>query len=420
MMGGAASVGAGYLVLGGAGYLFLLIAQRQVADDAEVAALSSLYLLVNILGPGLFVAVEQETSRRVSAREARGEGTRPAVARLALVSAAWLAGVAVVLGALAPVLLDRVLNDDALLLTGLYVAAGGYSVAALLRGVFSGRRRFGLYGASVGTEGAFRLVSCMLLAAAGVTAGGAYGLLFALGPVASVIATGPWFRPGGDGPPAPFRPLVRGVGLLTVTWVIALAIANAAPVVVTALLPDDPRTAATFAFAVVLARIPLFVFQGAQSLVLPSFSRSASVGDLEGLRRNLRPALLLVAGVGAAALVVTAVAGGPLLRLAFGYRVGNGLMTLLMVSTVVVMAVQILQPALLALGGHRTVTLAWLAGGAVFAGCFLLPFAPVTDALLAQLTSAAVTGGILAAGVGRALRVPSPAPTPAGAGDRVG
>lgn len=422
VFGGAVWVALGYTVLGGAGYAFLALAARRLPDRADFTALSSLYLLVNILGPGLFAAVEQETSRTVSGRSALGLGTRPVVARLAVFSAVLAGGIAVVLLALSPLLVDRVLARHWSLLLGLFGAAVGYAVVAVVRGTFAGRQAFGLYGASVGAEGLTRLVPALVLAAAGVTAAAPYGLVFCLAPVVALLVTVRWFTPGAAGPPEPAAPLARSVSLLTVAWGLSLALANAGPVVVNGLLPDGSADAAAFAAAVVLARVPLFVFQGAQALVLPTFSRAAARGDRAALRRAVRPALVLVVVLGVPAVALGGLAGEPAARLAFGSRfvVPSALVAALLAGTVVLMAVQILQPALLALRRHRLVSVAWVLGAAVFVGAFALPWEPVTDALVAQLASAAVTAAILAVGLTRTLRRdPAPASDEGTTGVRV-
>ncbi|HKN95553.1 MAG TPA: hypothetical protein VJX10_00435, partial [Pseudonocardiaceae bacterium] len=58
--GPAALMGGGLLVLGIAGYGFVALAGRTL-PTADAVAVSSLYLLINIIGPGVFVALEQET-----------------------------------------------------------------------------------------------------------------------------------------------------------------------------------------------------------------------------------------------------------------------------------------------------------------------------------------------------------------------
>ncbi|NMO54314.1 hypothetical protein HH310_24405 [Actinoplanes sp. TBRC 11911] len=433
MVGGATSVGIGYLLVGGAGYLFLAVASR-LFDQSAYSALTSVYLIANIIGPGLFSALEQETSRNVSVGLVRGEDVRPVVRQLALISGLLFAAVVVVLLALAPVLLPGVLRGYGLLLVGLLVASGSYATVSITRGVFGGKRVFGRYATSIGVEGVFRLAVCLVLAAlalAGVVAtsshdgAGAYGLLFCAAPLMAVLVTARWFAAELEpfkGRPVvkqPMGKLARGVGLLTVSMALSMAIANGAPVVVSAILTNDPGSAgviATFASAVVLARIPLFVFQGAQPLVLPSFARAAARAEMDGdvapLRRAIKQALLLVLAAGVLALLVAAVLGHWLGKLAFGpaFDGSNGLIFALMVGTVGSMAIQIAQPALLALRHHRWVAVGWTVGAATFAAAFTLPFSAVTDAVVAQLVSAGTTVGVLGVVLFRALRRVSAVP----------
>jgi len=58
---GAAPVGAGLLILGVSAYVVLGIAGHTLTPR-DYAAVASLYLLVAIVGPGVFFAVEQETN----------------------------------------------------------------------------------------------------------------------------------------------------------------------------------------------------------------------------------------------------------------------------------------------------------------------------------------------------------------------
>lgn len=80
--GPAAMMGGGLLVVGIAGYGFIALSGRTLST-ADAAAVSSLYLMVNIIGPGVFVALEQETSRSVSAELARGGNPVPVARRAA-------------------------------------------------------------------------------------------------------------------------------------------------------------------------------------------------------------------------------------------------------------------------------------------------------------------------------------------------
>ena len=179
-MARVAPVGGGLFLLGLSAYVVLGTAGHALAPR-DYAAVASLYLLVAITSPGVFTALEQEVNREVSSRRAAGLGTG-AVARCGLLVGAGYAGVvAVVLLAAAPWLVPRVLGGHWSLLAAAIVAAVGAAAVYLLRGLFAGERRFGWYAASLGLEGAARLVPCVVLALAGATDPLAYGWAFALG-----------------------------------------------------------------------------------------------------------------------------------------------------------------------------------------------------------------------------------------------
>src|SRR6185312_11490299 len=74
---GVAPVGGGLILLGVSAYVVLGAAGHALAPR-DYAAVASLYLLVAIVGPGVFFAVEQETNREVSSRIVAGTGSAPA------------------------------------------------------------------------------------------------------------------------------------------------------------------------------------------------------------------------------------------------------------------------------------------------------------------------------------------------------
>src|SRR5262249_53987070 len=154
----------------------------------------------------------------------------------------------------------------------------------------------------------------------------------------------------------------------------------------------------------VLARVPLFLFATLQAVLLPAFSRMVARADHQGLGRAVRSALALVAGLGGVCVVGAALLGGPVVRIAFGDRVSSGLVAVLTLATVLLMVVQVLQPASLALAAHRWVSLAWIGGLAVFALCFLIPVSPVSAAVIAQLAAGGCVTAVLGAVLLRRLR----------------
>ena len=154
--------------------------------------------------------------------------------------------------------------------------------------------------------------------------------------------------------------------------------ANLAPVIVTGLSGTDPAQATGFAAAVVLTRVPLLLMGPIQALILPRLTLAAGEG-----RRVTSAVTPVWASRSSAGLAVLAVAGVALLgHWAVGLLVGAAsdtasttVLILLTVSAMLQMAVQFLQPALVAVRRHRALVIAWVSGGVVFGLAFLVPIA---------------------------------------------
>ncbi|HEX2298906.1 MAG TPA: hypothetical protein VHH34_10380, partial [Pseudonocardiaceae bacterium] len=385
---GAVAVGLG--LLGLSAYAVLALAGHAL-PDRQYAAVASLYLLTAVVGPGVFAAVEQETSREVSSRLAAGRGTLPVVRTAGLVSTALAALMIAVLIALSPLLVSRVFGGSWTLLSAALIAVAGAAACYLLRGLFAGQRRYDWYAASLGAEGLARLLPCVALAAAGLATVVGYGFALALGTAVAAVATVAGVATGGqagtDGPPVGLARLARGVALLAGASALTLLVANIAPVVVNARLTADPRTAASFVSLFVLARVPLFLFAPLQAFLLPALTAAAGRGDLAGVRNRVRRAVVVVGGVGLLGAAGAALAGPWAARVFFDAPVELSALVagLLGLSTALMMLAQVLQPALVALGRHHSTTTAWLLGTAVFGGLLFAPAHPVTAAVVAQL-----------------------------------
>jgi O-antigen/teichoic acid export membrane protein len=406
---GVAPVGGGLLLLGLSAYVVLGVAGHALTAR-DYAAVASLYLLVAITSPGVFTALEQETNREVSGRRAVGLGTAP-VGRAGLLVGAGFAGVvAVVLVALAPLLVPRVLAGSWGLLAAAVVAACGAAAVYLLRGLFAGEQRFGWYAASLALEGAARLVPCVVLALIGATDPLAYGWAFALGTGIAALLTLPGRRSpiraeagttATSEPPVDVRAMARATGLLIVASGLTYVVANTAPLVLTARLPATPEVAASYVSLFVLARIPVFLFGPVQAFLLPTLTAGAERADLAHLRSRLRIALLAVAGVGVPGAVLTAALGPWAARTFFGAPLDlpHAAAGLLGVGTVAMLTAQVLQPALVALRVHRTATTAWVAGTVVFGAVLVAPVDPALAAVAAQVAGPTVVCLVMTAAV---------------------
>lgn len=410
LAGTGLQLGAGLVTVGAAGYVFLAVAGNTLSS-ADYAALAMLYLLINIIGPGLFIALEQETSRAMSARVAAGVPTGPTARAAALLALGLFGILAVVVLAVSPVLTDRLFNGNPWLLVALLLGGVGAAAVFWARGILGGQRQFGGYAVTILGEGLARLLPTLLLPLMGLAAATGLGFSFAAGTVIATAVTAPWLHRGGPGPHEELPPMARGMALLVAATLLSQLVANFGPVVV-GLRSSDVALVATFASAVVLARIPLFLFSPVQMLLLPGLTRAAEVGDRRAVAIRIRQLLMAVAAFGLAAVAVTALVGPHAVQVFFGAGVAlpAAVLALLAASSVLFMAAYVLQPALIALRRHRWVAIGWVAGAVVFLAVAAAPGSPVRAVVVAQLAGPAVVIAVMGAGLVRALRGHARAP----------
>lgn len=361
---GALPVGAGLVLSGLAAYGFLVLTARALGPD-EYAALSALWAIVALVGPGLFLPVEQELSRAISARRATGDGSRPLVTRALSTGAA---AVVVVLSALAlgSGWVADTLFDGSLVLV---VAFGGtlltYFVMHMAKGVLSGTGRFGRYSVLLVVEGMVRLAACAALFAAGVRFAGWYAGVFAAAPlVAAGIAYAGSSRLD-DGPPAPFKELSTSLGYLVAASLLAQTMVNFGPLAVKALAaPSQKAAAGQFLAGLVVTRVPLFLFAAIYTPLLPRLAALATLGRMREFRRGLNAVLVAVVGIGVLATAGSYAVGPLVVRVLFGEGFDLARVDLVYLaagSSVYMLALAIAQ-ALIALSGHRLVAVGWLVG----------------------------------------------------------
>ncbi|WP_156077143.1 hypothetical protein [Saccharothrix sp. NRRL B-16314] len=405
-------MGLGTLVLGASGYAFVAVAGHSL-PAAEAAAVASFYLLANIVGPGTLTAVEQHASHATSRALARGEragGALRRVVREALVLSA------VVVGALAlvsPVLVERSLKGSWSLFAAVVVGVVTSTAVYLARGVLGGMRRFTGYAATLAGEGAARLVGAVAVAVAGVAGAGLFGMTFALGTVVGVLAGLVWLRArpvavAGGGPVAVAGPeRVDSLALLVMAGLLVQAVANVAPIVVTARLPGDAALALAFSSAFILVRVPLFVFSPVQALLLPGLTEAATRGDLGAVRSVLRRITVAVLVVGVVGAVGSALAGPWAVRVFFGAEaeLSSWLLGALGVGTILLMTAQAVQPALIALGARKAITVSWVAGTVVLLAVVALPGSPIVVATVAQVVGPMVVVAGMVVALARHLSV---------------
>lgn len=366
---GTLAVGAGLLVGGLTAYGYLVVSGR-VLGPARYASLSALWFLGFVAGPGCFLPLEQEVGRALAARRARGIGGGPVIRRAALAGGSLAAVLVVASLAASGPLMSDLFDRDALLLVGFLLVLVGYFAAHLTRGSLAGNGRFGPYGVLLGAEGTVRLLGCVALAVAGADRAGPYGLFIGIAPLAAVlIALRGQHGLVNPGPDSPWSELSSALGYLLAGAVLAQLLVNAAPLAVKVLAtPSEQKIAGRFIAGVVVARIPVFLFQAVQAALLPKLAHLAGAGRLADFRRGLRRLVDAMAGLGVIA-TVAAVAVGPFaLRILFGaeFQLTRRDLGYLAVGSVIYMLALILAQALIALKGHALAAAGWVVGVVTF------------------------------------------------------
>jgi O-antigen/teichoic acid export membrane protein len=372
---GTLSVGAGLAVLGVGSYVHLAIAGHELTIRG-MASMAVLWAIVNCLGIGLFFPVEQELIRHVAARTVRGEGVAPAVRRGAvLAGGVLLIGVTPALAAARP-LADRLFGGDVDMVYALCAGLCGMAVVSVSRGVLAGLSRFAGYGGQLGIDGSMRVVLSVALADAHVHSPTAYALILTAAPLFSALCTArpalAGLRPGA---PIPWPVMCRGVGMLIGSSLLAQAVVNVAVIDLDLLAPGRPAVVGALLAAMVLVRVPIFVFTSLQAALLPGLAGAAAAGDFWRFRWLLGRAAAAVVALGLAGGVLASVFGPWLGPTLFGVQhvLHWSDFALLASGTACYMLALVLSQGAIALTRHRDQLLAWIVGGVVLAAVTSLP-----------------------------------------------
>lgn len=388
-------------------YGFLGLTAR-VLGPVEYAPLSVLWSLVLIMGPGLFVPLEQELGRSLAGVGADGPLAGSLVRRSVIVGT--VVSTIVVLGALAASqpLLEHLFGGSWALLAACCVAVPALAATHLLRGLLAGQGRFMPYAWLLGAEGAVRLVGAVALFLAGATLVGEYGILVGLAPVIAVTAVALASRP--RIPPVrevvPWRRVLESVAYLLVGSLGLQVLINAGPLAVQLLGGrEQPDAAGRLLVGLVLTRVPLYMFQAVQAALVPELAARGAASEHASFRRGITRLLLAIGALTALGVLGAVTVGPAAVSLLFGpeFMLTRLDLALLTLASCMLMGAQACGGALVSVHRHARAGLGWAAGVGVF-GLALLWTGPlllrVELALLAgSLASTAVLGAALASTV---------------------
>lgn len=405
---GTIPVSVGLIITGATAYAYLILTAR-VLGPAKYAPLSVLWAMVFLVGPGVFLPLQQEVGRLFAQRRVEGVGAGPVARRAAIIGGALLAFLLTVT-AIAAVPLGRALFDSQyLLVAGFACALVGYLLLSLTWGVLAGSGRFTPYAVALSADGILRIAVCVVLAIVGVQTAGPYGLVMGITPaIAALIA----MRGNTDllqpGPPAPWGDLSSALGWLLVGSLGAQALANASIVAVELLATKSQHAeAGNFLAGVVIARFPLFLFGAVQAALLPRLARLSSKGQYRQFRSGMARLLSLVAAIAVVSTLAAFLVGPWALQLLFGTKfiLSRADLTMLAAGSGAYMVALAIVQALIALGHHARSAIGWILGLAVF-----VVVTAMGTTLLARIELGFVSGAIAAlvvAGILLLMSMPS-------------
>jgi O-antigen/teichoic acid export membrane protein len=281
---GTLPVGVSLLVAGVATFAFFRVGKSALGGDDAFQPIQSMWFATFALAPGFFLPLEQELGRALAHRRARDEGGRPVVARVLRLGIAITLTVLVAMALFSPLITDHYFDGDWWMVGALALAFTAYAPAHLARGICSGSGRFRAYAIVIGADGVIRIAVCVLFAGLGIEDPAPYAFAVALSPLVAVFAlSARGTLQTEPGPDAPWGEVTHNLGWLLVGAVFGGALLNAGPIAATILgSASDKDLIAQFGYGVLLARIPLFMFQAVQAALLPrpaATSTSSSPGS---------------------------------------------------------------------------------------------------------------------------------------------
>ena len=364
---GTVPVGIGLFFAGIAAYAFFKVGQLALGKD-DFKPIVTLWFMTFALVPGFLLPIEQEIGRALAHRRELGLGGRPVVRRV-LPLAAGLSGVLVVGMLVAgPAVTDHMFDGHVAVTVALLSSVFAFGVMHVARGITSGSGRFPAYGTVLGVDGIVRIVACTALWLVGSHSIAAYAFAVTLSPLVAVVLVGARGElRTEDGPPATYAEIAPNLVWLLIGSVMAALLVNAGPIGVDILAGAGEAAKVTaFGNGVLLARVPLFLFQAIQASLLPRLARLAAKGDLEEFRDAFFVLLKVVGGVGVLGTAGAALLGPWALGIMYDGGLDRRTLTLLALSSGLYMLAVAVAQAVIALHGHRWVAIGWVAGVASF------------------------------------------------------
>ena len=397
---GAKPVAVGLAISGASAYAFLAFASHTLTPE-RYGSLAALWSLTFLLWPGSFLALERETARRLTVTESSDPDDQSSL-RDVFWFAAILIAVALAVILLSRPILSRLFAGDDWMIADLAVAGPSIALQFIVFGVFAGNEQFGGYSTVWAVEGIGRLGLASVFVVLGLRTAGAFGLVVAVAPLVAVLIALPrlgrcrWRSSRTDA-----NRIAPMFWSLASNLCLSLLV-NSGPALVRVLAPHEPaRLTGSFLSALVIVRVPLFLYAAASGPLMPALSSSASQRNWSLFRQALNRLILLVVVLTALAVPIAAVFGSKLLRVLFGtaYSLDGASLALLAAASGLLILGSTLSVALTATGAVKYLFVAWFAGIAALGLFCTLPLSVIRRVELALLVGSAVPSLIMALGL---------------------
>ncbi len=358
-------------------YAYHVLAARILGPEAYglVAVLwAALFLLVVVL----FRPLEQTTSRAFADRLARGQEIRSVLRAMLRIYLVLAAGIAIA-GALGwDAVREQLFLGDSFYVAALLLGLAAYGVAYVMRGVCAGSGWFGGYALLLTTDGAIRVavvlpllvVASRDLAAAAMVAAAVASVVVPVLVGRRVLRSLVRQREG-----TPFH-VGAAVAFAWPAAVIAIAdqvLVNGGPLLVMLGGGENASEVAGLVFAAtMLVRVPVFIFQGLATSLLPNLTRLHAAAERALFRRAVLRTVGGLAACAALIVLVAAAVGPAALQAVYGpeYTSTRVELALLGVGIGCYLATSTFSQALLALDCGRIAALGWVISALVFLGVY--------------------------------------------------
>lgn len=316
---GQSAMSVGLLVNGLASYVLLAAAGRALGP-AEFAPVSVLWATLFLVGGGLFQPFEQELGRSIAARRTRAIGIGALVRRTTSAAGALYVLVATATLAASAPIADSLFRGDRGFVVALVVGIASVGCLLVVRGLLAGSGRYFGYAVLFLADAMAKAVPAVILALFVAHRPILFGAVIALsGFVGAAVPLTRGTRLGPPGPRPAWSALGSSLSFLLLTSILSAVTLNVGTIAVELLATDRQQDrAGVFLSGLVISRVPLFLFQAVQAIILPRLARQAAAGEMGGFRQDLRRLSAALLALTTGATVASALIGPFAVRLLFG------------------------------------------------------------------------------------------------------